>query len=128
MAGMDRQVDFSDAGSQNFCNLPDGRPEAFALGSQQMYTVVREQAMTVTLNLKPELEVGLFAQARASGMTVEEYLLSVVEGAVLTTMQKTLSSEELAAAFEAWSAGHRPTPPLSDYAVSRDGMYEGRDH
>jgi hypothetical protein len=33
IAGMDRQVDFSDAGSQNFCNLPDGRPEAFALGS-----------------------------------------------------------------------------------------------
>ena len=84
--------------------------------------------MTVTLNLKPELEAGLFEQARASGMTVEEYLLSVVEGAVLPTMQKTLSPEERAAAFEAWSAGHRPTPPLSDYAVSRDSMYEGRDH
>jgi hypothetical protein len=88
--------------------------------------------MTVTLNLNPELEAGLFAQAQASGMTVEEYLLSVVEGAVLPTMQKTmqktLSSEERAAAFEAWSAGHRPTPLLSDYAVSRDGIYEGRDH
>jgi hypothetical protein len=84
--------------------------------------------MTVTLNLKPELEAGLFAQAEASGMTVEEYLLSVVEGAVLPTMRKTLSPEERAAAFEAWSAGHRPTPLLSDYAVSRDGIYEGRDH
>jgi len=84
--------------------------------------------MTVTLNLKPELEAGLFAQAQASGMTVEEYLLSVVEGAVLPTMQKTLSSEDRAAAFEAWSAGHRPTPLLSDFAVSRDGIYEGRNH
>ena len=84
--------------------------------------------MTVTLNLKPELEAGLLAQARASGMTVEEYLLAVVEGAVLPTAQRALSAEERAAAFEAWSAGHRPTPPLSDYAVSRDGMHEGREH
>jgi hypothetical protein len=38
--------------------------------------------MTVTLNLKPELEAGNFAQARASGMTVEAYLLFVVECAV----------------------------------------------
>ena len=84
--------------------------------------------MTVTLNLKPEVEAGLFAQAQASGMTVEDYLLSVVESAVLPATQKTLSAEERAAAFEAWSANHRPTPPLSDYAVSRDAMYEGRDH
>lgn len=83
--------------------------------------------MTVTLNLKPELEAGLLAQARASGMTVEEYLLSVVEGAVLPTMQKTLSAEQRAAAFEAWSAGHRPTPLLSDFAVSRESIYEGRE-
>jgi hypothetical protein len=84
--------------------------------------------MTVTLNLKPELEAGLVARAEASGMTVEEYLLSVVEGAVLPAMQKALPAEERAAAFEAWSASHRPTPVLSDYAVSRDGIYEGRDH
>jgi hypothetical protein len=84
--------------------------------------------MTVTLNLKPEIEAGLVAQAQASGMTVEEYLLSVVEGVVLPATQKALPEEERATAFEAWSASHRPTPPLSDYAVSRDSMYEGRDH
>lgn len=78
--------------------------------------------MTVTLNLKPELEAGLLAQAQANGVTVEEYLLSVVEGAVFPVMQKTLPAEERAAAFEAWSAGHRPTTPLSDYAVSRNGI------
>ncbi len=84
--------------------------------------------MTVTLNLKPEVEAGLSAQAEASGMTVEEYVLSMVEGAVLPAAPKALSAEERAAAFEAWSAGHRPTPPLSDYAVSREAMYKGRDH
>jgi hypothetical protein len=84
--------------------------------------------MTVTLNLKPEVEAGLTAQAQASGMTVEEYVLSMVEGAVLPPSPMALSPEERAAAFEAWSVGHRSTPPLSEYAVSREAMYEGRDH
>ena len=85
-------------------------------------------SMTVTLHLAPEIEAGLIAQAQASGMAVEEYLLSVVESAVLKSSQKELSGEERATAFEAWSAGHRHTTPLSDYAVSREGIYEGRNH
>ena len=83
--------------------------------------------MTVNLNLKPEVEARLLAQAQASGMTVEEYLLSMVEGVVLPATQKILSPEQRAAAFETWSAKHRLTPPLSDYAVSREAMYEGRN-
>lgn len=80
--------------------------------------------MTVTLNLKPEVEAGLLAKAQESGLTVEAFALAVLEGAILPTMSKTLSSEERAAAFEAWSAGHRVTQPLSDNAVSRDAIYE----
>ena len=83
--------------------------------------------MTVTLNFNPELEAGLLAQAQASGLTVEAYVQSVIESAVLPTLEKPASAEERAAAFEAWSAGHRPTPLLSDHAVSREGIYEGRD-
>jgi hypothetical protein len=82
--------------------------------------------MTVTLDLKPELEAGLIAQAEASGKTLEEYLVSMVEGAVPAIL-KSLQPEQRAAAFEAWSASHRPTAPLSDYAVSREGIYEGRN-
>jgi hypothetical protein len=84
--------------------------------------------MNVTLNLKPELEAEVLERARAGGMTVEEYLLSMVEGAVLPATRRPLSAEERAAAFEAWAANHRPTPLLSDYAVSRSGMHEGREH
>ena len=84
--------------------------------------------MTVTLNLKPEVEAGLLAQAQASGMSVEAYLLSMVEGIVLPATEKILSPEQRASAFEAWSANHRATPPLPDHAVSREAMYEGRDH
>ncbi len=46
----------------------------------------------------------------------------------IVTQTETWSPEERAAAFEAWSVGHRPAALLSDYAVSRDGIYEGRDH
>lgn len=84
--------------------------------------------MTVTLKFKPEVEAGLLAQAEASGMSLEEYVLSVVEGTVLPTAKNRLSPEERAAAFEAWSTDHRPTPPLSDDAVSREAIYEGREH
>lgn len=83
--------------------------------------------MTVTLNLRPEVEVGLLAQAKVTGMTLEEYLLSVVEGVILPAAPASLSFEQRAAAFEAWSANHRATPPLSDYAVSREAMYEDSD-
>jgi hypothetical protein len=83
--------------------------------------------MVVKLNLKPELEAELTAQAQASAMTLEEYLLSVVEAALIPTAMQAESPEERATAFETWSAAHRPTPPLSDSAVSREGIYEGRD-
>ena len=35
--------------------------------------------MTVTLNLKPEIEAGLLAQAQATGMSLENYLQQLVE-------------------------------------------------
>jgi len=83
--------------------------------------------MTVTLNLKPEIEAGLLARAQESGLTVEAFVLAVLEGAILPTMPKTVSSKERATAFEAWSAGHRVTQPLSDHAVSRDAIYDRSD-
>jgi hypothetical protein len=39
--------------------------------------------VTVTLHLKPEVEAGLLARANASGMALEEYLLSLAEEAAL---------------------------------------------
>jgi hypothetical protein len=84
--------------------------------------------MTVTLTFKPEVEAGLLAQAQINGVTVEEYLLSMVEGVVGLKSPQTASVEHRAAAFEAWSANHPTTAPLSDYAVGREAMYESRDH
>lgn len=83
--------------------------------------------MTVTLKLKPDVEAGLMSQARARGMSLEEYLLAMVEEAALVKTQEAASAESRAATYEAWSAGHRATALLSDYAVSRDSMYDARE-
>ena len=40
--------------------------------------------MTATLHLKPEVEAGLLAKAQASGIELEEYLLTLVEGAAFS--------------------------------------------
>ncbi len=48
--------------------------------------------MIVTLHLKPEIEAGLVARTQASGMAVEEYLLSLVEGAVVPSLQEPTRS------------------------------------
>ncbi|MGA3326474.1 MAG: hypothetical protein ABSF45_18540 [Terriglobia bacterium] len=50
--------------------------------------------MTVTLNLKPEVEAGLMARARASGMPLEQYLLSLVESAARPTAPNTAAAEQ----------------------------------
>jgi len=55
--------------------------------SHAVWTII----LTVTLNLRPDVEAGLIVQAEAHGMTLEEYLLSMVEGAALTS--RTTSSE-----------------------------------
>jgi hypothetical protein len=83
--------------------------------------------VTITLNIPPDLEAGLLAQAQAGGRTVEQFLLSMVEGAVTPDRRLPLSPRERAEAFQRWSIGHRPTPLLSDYAVSRESMYGDRD-
>jgi hypothetical protein len=52
----------------------------------------------------------------------------MVEGVVLQEITTTLSPERRAKGFEAWSANHRATPPLSDFAVNREAMYDGQPH
>jgi len=48
--------------------------------------------MTVTLHLKPEVEAGLQARARASGMALEDFLLSLVEEAAGAQAEKPEAS------------------------------------
>ena len=106
--------------------------------------------MTVTLHLKPEVEAGLQAQAQASGMLLEDYLLSVVEGVAQPKGDPQASAvredraESVRRVLEfgdrhrlslgepvtraLMHEGHRIAPPLSDYGASRNAMCDGQDH
>ena len=83
--------------------------------------------MTVKLELPPEREAALRAQADARGLSLEAWLLELTESvappASVAHLQKT-NPKEWMRQFRAWAEGHdRTTPPLSDEAVSREIIY-----
>jgi hypothetical protein len=89
-----------------------------------------ELPMTLTLELSPEREATLKAQAHACGLSVEEWLLEVAGQLApigsIAHLQKT-DPKEWARQFRAWADGHDPnTPVLSDEAMSRESIYADR--
>jgi hypothetical protein len=52
--------------------------------------------MTITFHLKPELEAGLQSQAQSQGLDLESYLLTLVEGAVMSRKNDNSKSESTA--------------------------------
>jgi len=86
--------------------------------------------MTVTLQLPPEREAALKAQAAARGMSVEQWLLELTEqfapSGSIAHLQIT-NPKEWARQFRAWADSHDPnTPVLSDEAMSRESIYPDR--
>ena len=86
--------------------------------------------MTLTLELPPEREAALKAQAQARGMSVEQWLLDLIEQLAPSTsiahLQKT-NPKEWASQFHEWAESHdRTTTLLSDEGISRDSIYPDR--
>ncbi len=85
--------------------------------------------MTVTLNLKPEVEAGLVAQAREADMTLEDYLESLIERELPEVSTEAEQSDEAKESEESgmvWENGllvyrtGRPLPAhIIDNAVKR---------
>jgi hypothetical protein len=86
-----------------------------------------ENAMSVMLNLDPDVEKSLAAQAQARGISLGDYLqeIAVREAARLPTKAGS-TGEERAKAFLEWVESFPDTPPLSDEAISRASMYPDR--
>ncbi len=86
--------------------------------------------MTLTLEFSPEREAALKAQARARGLSVEEWILQLADQLApsesIASLQKT-NPQEWMRQFRAWAENHdRTTPLLSDEAVSRESIYPDR--
>ena len=82
--------------------------------------------MTVTLNLPPQVEQAYLAEAQARGLPLDEVVREVLVAARPAANAVELSPDDWMRAFKAWahSHDHDNLPVLSDYAVSRDSMYD----
>ena len=81
--------------------------------------------MTVTIELPPEIEADMLAQAEAEGVPVGEYLQSLLIGQVSAKGGGSkLSTEEWIGRFEAWVASHSGTAVvLPDAAMELEAIY-----
>jgi hypothetical protein len=80
--------------------------------------------VTITLNLKPEVEAGVLAQAQANGKSPEEYLLSVVEEAVLPAQEGTAPASRQEAVRQMLEFGEKYHLSLGE-PVTRQVLHEG---
>jgi hypothetical protein len=92
--------------------------------------------MTVTIELPPDIEAGLLAQAQAEGLAVSEYVQNLVRGQIgrrpaTSSAARTadeMAPEEWLRQFRAWTDSHadRNLPVLSDEAMGRESIYGDR--
>ena len=80
--------------------------------------------MTVTLDIKPEMQAGLLAMAEASGLSLQQYIFRMVENSVRAP--SPLTPEERAARWVESAKRFPNTPPLSDADIGRDTIYGER--
>ena len=81
--------------------------------------------MAIMLELPLEEEQRLRQRAEIAGQDVTTYLLTGV-GIRISMPQPLTNAEWESLADEAAGIVPSDVPPLSDYAVSREAMYEGR--
>jgi hypothetical protein len=84
--------------------------------------------MTVTIELKPEIETRIAELAAAQGVTVEEYIECVLDH--LANIDTPIASpEERLRLFDEWISSHSQytAPRLPDEALSRESIYAERE-
>jgi hypothetical protein len=86
---------------------------------------VEAKTMAITLDLKPEVEERVRAQAEARGMSPESYLAEVIEARTLPTLSERPSPEEFKAFLEAIAEGSDDIPVSSPEARTREGINSG---
>ena len=82
--------------------------------------------MSVMIDLPPEIEADLAAQADAHGVPLPEYLRHLLEEHRSAGTHRALTPDQRAAAWRAFAKDLPHTPPLSDAAISRESIYDAR--
>lgn len=79
--------------------------------------------MSITVELKPEVEAHLWARARAQGLSLAAYLQTVIEQIAALESSSGLSLEEFEAGMDALAEGSEQLPVLPPEAYSRESIY-----
>ena len=82
--------------------------------------------MAVTLQLPPDLEDLLQEEARVRGLSLEQYVQTLLEQHLTPLRPQKLTPEEFEAALDRVAQYSDKIPDLPDEAFTREGIY--RDH
>jgi hypothetical protein len=86
--------------------------------------------MTVRLELKPEVEEWVVAQAKARGVSGEEFLASIIEDETRDATAASLppvDAEGIKAMLHDLAEMGKNLPVLPDSALTRDAIYQDHD-
>ncbi len=84
--------------------------------------------MSIQIELKPEIEAELAAQAHRIGVPISQYVQRILEQYLPEQpVEAGMSPEQRAKTFQDWVQNfpYRRDRPLSDDAISRDSLYQG---
>jgi hypothetical protein len=82
--------------------------------------------MSIQIELKPEIEAELKAQAQKNGLPLSQYVVRILEEHVPgQAAESAMTAQERAKAFHDWAERFpsRRTTPLPDEAISREAFY-----
>jgi hypothetical protein len=85
-----------------------------------------EAVMTVRLEIKPEIEASLNAQAAAKGIPLDAYLQDAIEDLARAQAAPTANLEEFRSALDTLAEMGRSLPHVPSAAFSRESIYQ--DH
>lgn len=84
--------------------------------------------MAITLELPPEIEASLAAQARARGLRLDAYVESLLKQQAATEHPgRAMSLEQFEAELDALAQGSEKLPYLPPEAVTRESFYQDHD-
>ena len=84
--------------------------------------------MTITLDLQPETEASLQAQAEARGLQLKEYLQDLLtKQATRPDRGRASNFDEFEAELDALAEGSEKMPVLPPEATTREGIYQDHD-
>ncbi len=84
--------------------------------------------MAITLELSPEIEANLAAQARARGLRLDAFVESLLKQQAATEdPERTMSLEQFEAELDALAQGSEKLPYLPPEALTRETFYQDHD-